>query len=79
MKHLVVKDRNLRKQIKKLDKKLFLSKILNKVVDSKVDKCSNRCIITGRSKAVLRFFKHSRIKVRENILNGRYAGICKSS
>jgi len=84
MKSLVVKDRNLRKLIKKQSKQLFLKKFLvNKGVYSGVStsviKTNNRCVITWRDRSVSRFFKHSRILLRENALNGCYSGVFKSS
>ena len=39
----------------------------------------NRCILTGRSKAVYRFCKISRIKMRELAASGLLAGVKKSS
>jgi small subunit ribosomal protein S14 len=42
-------------------------------------KVTNRCIITGRTHAVLRFFKHSRIVLRTKALEGFYPGVFKSS
>lgn len=39
----------------------------------------NRCIVTGRPRAVSRFFGLSRIKLREMALQGRLPGVSKAS
>ena len=78
MKHLVVKDRNLRKGLKKLDKKNFLFKYLKrKNLDA--SRFNNRCVLSYREKSVLRLFRHSRIVNRNLSLNGDYPGVVKSS
>ena len=80
MKHLIIKDRNLRKKLQKNDKKIFLSKFLKKSNKnySRI-KINNRCVITGREHSLVRFFKHSRIVFRTKALEGSYPGVCKSS
>ncbi len=80
MKHLIIKDRNLRKHLQKNDKKIYLSKFLKKSnkKQSRI-KINNRCVITGRTHAVIRFFKHSRIVLRTKALEGFYPGVFKSS
>ena len=40
---------------------------------------TNRCVLSGRSKSVFRFFKVSRIAFRELASNGLLPGIKKSS
>jgi small subunit ribosomal protein S14 len=42
-------------------------------------KIHNRCVLTGRSKAVLRHFKISRICMRELVALGSLPGVTKSS
>lgn len=42
-------------------------------------KVRNRCVNTGRSKSVFRFFKLSRIKLRELASGSSMSGITKSS
>ena len=80
MKHLIIKDRNLRKQLKQDDKKIFLSKFLDKdLVESRPNRVNNRCAVTGRVRSVSRFFRNSRIILREKALFGDYPGISKSS
>lgn len=80
MKHLIIKDRNLRKQLKKHDKKLFLSKFLKKdLTGIKAGRKNNRCIVTGRVRSVSRFFRNSRIVLRNKALFGEYPGVAKSS
>jgi small subunit ribosomal protein S14 len=39
----------------------------------------NRCVITGRSRAVYRMFGLSRIKLRELALEGKIPGVTKAS
>ena len=78
MKHLVVKDRNLRKDVKKFDKKNFLFKFLKRKPVS-LSQWNNRCVLSYREKSVLRFFKHSRIVNRDLSLRGDYPGVFKSS
>lgn len=39
----------------------------------------NRCVLTGRSRGNLRYFKCSRISLRELISNGQVPGLTKSS
>jgi small subunit ribosomal protein S14 len=39
----------------------------------------NRCVITGRPRAVYKLFKISRIKLRELALSGKLPGVRKSS
>jgi small subunit ribosomal protein S14 len=46
---------------------------------SSIAKFKNRCLITGKSKGILRNFKISRIKFREFASNGDISGISKSS
>jgi small subunit ribosomal protein S14 len=47
--------------------------------NSSISKFKNRCLITGKSKGILRNFKISRIKFREFASNGDISGISKSS
>ena len=79
MKHLIVKDRNLRKKLKKLDKKIMVGNFMRTASKLNINKISNRCVITGRGRAVSQFFKQSRIVIRENALKGKYPGVVKSS
>jgi small subunit ribosomal protein S14 len=39
----------------------------------------NRCVVTGRSKSVYRYFKVSRIQLRNLALNGNISGYSKIS
>ena len=80
MKHLIIKDRNLRKKLKLNDKLIFLSNFLNKrITKNQRTKVNNRCVVTGRVRSVSRFLKHSRIVLRKNASEGLYPGISKSS
>jgi small subunit ribosomal protein S14 len=45
----------------------------------KRNKIRNRCVLTARSRSVIRFFSLSRIKFRELALKGLLFGIKKSS
>lgn len=47
--------------------------------DSSPVRLHNRCIITGRPRAVYRFFGLSRIKMRELALAGKLPGVSKAS
>jgi small subunit ribosomal protein S14 len=80
-------------QLKRLQRKtvsqdLNLSKSTKKMIDSKRallprnssrSRVHNRCIITGRSRGVLRFCKLSRIRVRKLASQGLLSGISKAS
>jgi ribosomal protein S14 len=79
MKHLVVKDRNLRKEFLNEDKKHFLNKFLNRKKITSTGRIKNRCVVTYRGKSVSRFFRHSRLVLRRQALSGLYPGIVKSS
>jgi ribosomal protein S14 len=79
MKSLVIKDRNLRKSIRNNSKFLFLKKFVCQNSKLPSSKSNNRCIFTWRGKAVTRFFKQSRIRLRENSLEGYNTGVFKSS
>lgn len=55
-------------------------KKLNKLPrDSSLVRIRNRCILTGRARAVYKFCKLSRISLRELAAQGRLMGISKSS
>jgi len=47
--------------------------------DSSTVRLNNRCMLTGRPRAVSRYFGISRIKMRELALQGRLPGVSKSS
>jgi small subunit ribosomal protein S14 len=47
--------------------------------DSSPTRSHNRCLLTGRSRAVLRKFKVSRIMLRELALAGKIPGLKKAS
>jgi len=47
--------------------------------DSSPVRLNNRCMLTGRPRAVSRYFGISRIKMRELALQGRLPGVSKSS
>ena len=47
--------------------------------DSSLVRVSNRCIISGRSHGVYKFFKLSRIQIRELASQGKITGVQKSS
>lgn len=47
--------------------------------DSSITRIRNRCVLTGRSRGVYRFFKISRIKIRELMSHNKLPGLKKSS
>jgi len=47
--------------------------------DSSPVRLNNQCMLTGRPRAVSRYFGISRIKMRELALQGRLPGVSKSS
>ena len=47
--------------------------------DSSRTRLHNRCSLTGRPRAVYRFFGLSRIKMRELALSGKLPGVSKAS
>lgn len=47
--------------------------------DSSKIRIKNRCILTGRSKGVFRYFKLSRIQLRQLALEGNIPGYTKTS
>jgi small subunit ribosomal protein S14 len=65
-----------RRQLKKDKNYAELAKLPR---DSSPTRSHNRCQITGRSKAVLRKFKLSRIMLRELALAGHIPGLKKAS
>ena len=73
---LVAKFANVRRQLKKEKNFAALAKLPR---DSSPVRSHNRCQLTGRSKAVLRKFKVSRIMLRELALAGRIPGLKKAS
>lgn len=73
---LVKKYAELRRQLKKDKNFAALAKLPR---DSSPTRSHNRCQITGRSKAVYRKFKLSRIMLRELALAGQIPGMKKAS
>lgn len=47
--------------------------------NSSITRIKNRCIITGRSRSVYRFFKLSRIQLRKLASTGHLPGLSKTS
>lgn len=47
--------------------------------NSSVTRIKNRCVITGRPRSVYRFFKLSRIQLRQLASNGSLPGLFKTS
>jgi small subunit ribosomal protein S14 len=47
--------------------------------NSSKTRIKNRCVITGRSKSVYKYFKISRIQLRNLALNGKIGGYSKVS
>jgi small subunit ribosomal protein S14 len=73
---MVSKYADLRRQLKKDKNYAALAKLPR---DSSATRSHNRCMLTGRSKAVLRKFKVSRIMLRELALAGKIPGLKKAS
>jgi small subunit ribosomal protein S14 len=73
---LVKKYSDVRRQLKKEKNFAALAKLPR---DSSPTRSHNRCQLTGRSKAVLRKFKVSRIMLRELALAGKIPGLRKAS
>ena len=67
---------DIRRQLKKEKNFAALARLPR---DSSPTRSHNRCQITGRSKAVLRKFKVSRIMLRELALAGKIPGLRKAS
>jgi small subunit ribosomal protein S14 len=73
---LVKRFADLRRKLKKEKNYAALARLPR---DSSPTRSHNRCQITGRSKAVLRKFKVSRIMLRELALAGQIPGLKKAS
>jgi small subunit ribosomal protein S14 len=73
---LVLRFAQIRRDLKKRKDYAGLAKLPR---DSSPTRSHNRCQITGRSKAVYRKFKVSRIMLRELALAGRIPGLKKAS
>jgi small subunit ribosomal protein S14 len=73
---LVARFADLRRKLKKEKNFAALAKLPR---DSSPTRSHRRCELTGRSKAVLRKFKVSRIMLRELALAGKIPGMKKAS
>jgi len=73
---LVKKFAETRRELKKQKNYAAMAKLPR---DSSPTRSHNRCQLTGRSKAVLRKFKVSRIMLRELALAGKIPGLRKAS
>ena len=73
---LVKRFAEVRRQLKKEKNYAALAKLPR---DASPTRSRNRCQITGRSRAVLRKFKVSRIMLRELALAGHIPGLKKAS
>ena len=73
---LVKKFADTRRELKKQKNYAALANLPR---DSSPTRSHNRCQLTGRSKAVLRKFKVSRIMLRELALAGKIPGLRKAS
>jgi len=73
---LVKKFADTRRELKKQKNYAALANLPR---DSSPTRSHNRCELTGRSKAVLRKFKVSRIMLRELALAGKIPGLKKAS
>jgi len=73
---LVKKYAQVRRDLKKQKNYAALAKLPR---DSSPTRSHNRCLLTGRSRGVLRKFKISRIMLRELALAGKIPGLKKAS
>ena len=73
---LVKRYADLRRQLKKQKNYAALAKMPR---DASPTRLHNRCLLTGRSRGVLRKFKISRIMLRELALAGKIPGLKKAS
>jgi small subunit ribosomal protein S14 len=73
---LVAKYADVRRQLKKQKNYAALAKLPR---DSSPTRSHNRCMLTGRSRGVLRKFKICRIQLRELALAGKIPGLKKAS
>jgi small subunit ribosomal protein S14 len=73
---MVKKYADTRRQLKKTKNFAALAKLPR---DSSATRSHNRCLLTGRSRGVLRKFKVSRIMLRELALAGKIPGLKKAS
>ena len=73
---LVAKYADVRRKLKSEGNNAALANLPR---DSSPTRSHNRCQLTGRSKAVLRKFKVSRIMLRELALAGKIPGLKKAS
>jgi small subunit ribosomal protein S14 len=73
---LVKQYAEVRRQLKKEKNFAALAKLPR---DSSPTRSHNRCLLTGRSRGVLRKFKVSRIMLRELALAGKIPGLKKAS
>ena len=73
---IVARYADIRRQLKKDKNYAALAKLPR---DASPVRLRNRCQLTGRSRAVLRKFKISRIMLRELALAGKIPGLKKAS
>lgn len=73
---IVAKYADIRRQLKKEKNFAALAKLPR---DASPTRLHNRCMLTGRSKAVYRKFKICRIQLRELALAGKIPGLKKAS
>jgi small subunit ribosomal protein S14 len=73
---IVLKYADVRRKLKKEKNFAALARLPR---DSSPTRSHNRCQLTGRSRAVLRRFKVSRIMLRELALAGKIPGLKKAS
>jgi small subunit ribosomal protein S14 len=71
----IIKDQTLSQELR-YDFILKLNKLPRQ---SSVIKKNNRCVLTGRTKGTLRYFKMSRICLRELVASGTLPGVIKAS
>ena len=67
------------KKVNKQMSRYFQGLLPQLFVQNSYTKVRSICILTGRSRSVYRFFKMSRLKLREYASQGYFAGISKAS
>lgn len=78
-KRLILKSITNNLQFEKKIRWKIQKKLLNFSNNSSMTRIKNRCILTGRSRSVYRFFKLSRIQLRKLASEGFLPGVSKYS
>ena len=71
----LIKDHNVAQELRYE----FILKLNALPRTSSIVRKNNRCVLSGRTKGTLRYFKMSRIALRELVARGALSGVIKSS